>query len=35
MMLFFLLASDIPIRYRVRLVPSAPAPAAAVRSPAE
>jgi simple sugar transport system permease protein len=35
MMLFFLLASDILIRYRVRLVPSAPAPAAAVRSPAE
>jgi simple sugar transport system permease protein len=36
MMLFFLLASDILIRYRVRLVPGAPAPAAAaVRSPAE
>jgi simple sugar transport system permease protein len=36
LMLFFLLASDILIRYRVRLVSSAPVPAAAiVRSPAE
>ena len=36
MMLFFLLASDILIRYRVRIVSSAPAPSAAVvRSPAE
>jgi simple sugar transport system permease protein len=36
LMLFFLLASDILIRYRVRLVSSAPMPAAApMRSPAE
>ena len=35
MMLFFLLASDILIRYRVRLVRDAPAPSAAARSPAE
>ncbi len=36
MMLFFLLASDILIRYRVKVVSNAPAPiAAAVRSPAE
>jgi simple sugar transport system permease protein len=36
MMLFFLLASDILIRYRVRLVSTTPVPSAAsVRSPAE
>jgi simple sugar transport system permease protein len=38
MMLFFLLASDILVRYRVRVVPGTPAPstaAAPVRSPAE
>jgi len=38
MMLFFLLASDILIRYRVRFISNAPAPvasAAAMRSPAE